>query len=310
LIALLLWPLAFEERETTRWFAAIGLGLSLGLAILTKVSALVVLAAFGLAGLLQFVRDGVGGIRGRLHRLAPLLTAFAMVALLSGWYFAWCKAQYGKALITGYDAIPGKPFLLGAGKPYWARRPPAYFLGWNLDIYTFPFYPSAALPEARFFPQLIATTFSDYYNYGLAPYPYSDQPARLVGQRPLRLSVVGPAGLSVVAGTVIAAVSAVAWFAAWVWCWRRRAHAMLGLLLVPLLAVAGQAHFSVTIANDAEGLIKGSYLQFAAAPLFALFGLGVDWLGKRRRYASAALVALASMLAVTWYVVYCIFFAR
>ena len=306
MLALVLLPLVFSESARMRWYGAAGLGIALGLALMTKVSSLVILAALCAAALFQLARDGAGGTKGRLQRLAPILTALAIVVLCSGWYFAWCKVHYGKAFITGFDSWRSKSSLLDADKAYWKRRPPGYLFGWNLDIYAFPFYPSAARPEARFFPQLVAATFADYYNYGLAPYPAIGEPTRLANQRPLRPSVVRPACLSVGAGTFIAAISMVAWAAAWVVCWRRRAHGMLGLLLVPLLAVAGQAHFAVTVANDTEGLVKGSYLQYGVAPLFALFGVGVAWLWRRRPYRGLAALALAALLAVAWYVVFCI----
>jgi len=309
MLALVLLPLVFSDSTRTRWYGAVGLGFALGLAILTKVSSLVIVAALCAAALFQFARDSAGGTRGRLQRLAPMLTALAIVVLCSGWYFAWCKVHYGKAFITGFDSWRSKASLLHADKPYWNRRPPGYLLGWNLDIYAFPFYPSAALPRARFFPQLVAATFADYYNYGLAPYPGVGDATRLANQRPARPAIVRPASVSVGAGTLIALISVVAWAAAWVVCWRQRAHAMLGLLLVPLLAVAGQAHFAVTVANDTEGLVKGSYLQFGVAPLFALFGLGVAWLWRHRPYRFLAALGLTALLAVAWYVVFCIFVA-
>jgi hypothetical protein len=309
MLSLVLLPLAFAKPVRTRWLASAGLGLTLGLAILTKVSSVVVLAALCSAFILRFVRGDACGLRERLRQMAPGLAVVAIVLLSTGWYLAWCRAHYGKFVVTNYDGWSGKSLLRGTDKPYWARRPPSYFLGWNLDIYAFPFYPSAVLPEARFFPQLVASTFADYYNYGLAPYPQLGEPARLANHRPLRPAVVAPAALSVAAGTLIAAITVAAWVAAWVVCWRRRAYAMLALLLVPLLAVAGQAHFAVTIGNDDEGLIKGAYLQFAAAPLHALFGLGVAWMWGRKPLRSIAVLALAALFLVAGYVVFCLSFA-
>ena len=309
MLALVLLPLAFAEAARTRWAGGLGLGAALGLAIITKVSSLIILAALGAAVGLALVREGDSGIPARLRRLAPGLAA-ALIALLgSSWYFAHCKAAYGKAFVTGFDSWRSRGSLIAAEKPYFARRPPGYFLGWSLDVYAFPFYPSAALPEARFFPQLLATTFADYYNYGLAPYPVSGAPAIRGNQRPLRPSVVMPAAMSVAGGTLIALLVGVAWVAACIHCWRRREHALLGLLLVPLLAIAGQAHFAVMVANDAEGLIKGSYLQFAAAPLFALFGLAVEQSWRRRTLRPVFPLALLALSGVAWFVCFCLFLA-
>ena len=311
-LAIVLLPPAFADSVRTRWLASIGLGFSLGLAILTKVSSLVIVVAVGASAALELARERGFPARIRLRRLAPPVAALAIALLSSGWYFAHCKATYGKAFITGFDSWRSNGSLLAAGKSTWARRPPGYFLGWDLTIYGFPFYPSAALPEARFFPQVVASTFADYYNYGLAPFPQAGAPARLANHRPLRPSVVTPAAVSVACGTLIAVVTAASFAAAWVWLWRRRAHAMLGMMLVPLLALAGQAYFAMSVANDAEGLVKGAYLQFAAAPLFALFGLAVEWSWRRRALravASIAPLSLLALLGVAWYVLFSVFLA-
>jgi len=308
-LAIVLVPLAFAEASRTRFRASLGLGFALGLALLTKMSSLVIWVALAATAALVLLRERGSPPRARLRRVTPVMMALAIALLCSGWYFAYCKATYGKAFVTGFDSWRHKDSLLLADKPLWARRPPGYFLAWNLDIYAFPFYPAAALPEARFFPQLLAATFADYYNYGLAPYPQAGAPERLANRRPLRPSVVTPAAVSVASGTLIALITVAAFVGAWVLCWRRRAYGMLALLLVPALALAGQAYFAVTVANDAEGLVKGSYLQFAAAPLFPLFGLGVAWSWQRRRLRAIVPLALLALAGVAWYVVFCLFFA-
>jgi 4-amino-4-deoxy-L-arabinose transferase-like glycosyltransferase len=308
-LALVLFPLAFAESSRTRWRASVGLGIVLGLALLTKVSSFVIVVALVAAVGLTFVRERGLSVRTRLRRLAPPVAALAIALVCSGWYFARCKAVYGKLVINGYDNPNVRGELIHNNEPLWSRRPASYFFGWNLDIYRFPFYPSAALPDARFFPQVIASTFADYYNYGLAPYPPFGTPALKANLRPLRPAVVTPAAVSVACGTFIALLTFVAFVGAVVWCWRRRAHAMLGLLLVPVLALAGQAYFAASIANDAEGLVKGSYLQLAAAPLFALFGLAVSWAWQRRALRAVAVLALVAVAGVAEYVVFCIFFA-
>lgn len=309
MLALALLPSAFAESARTRWRASIGLGVTLGLALLTKVSSLVIVAALATTVVLVFVRERGSSAQQRLRRLAPPIAALALALLCSGWYFAHCKIAYGKVFVTAYDNSYQRRDRRHIDQPLWSRRPASYFFGWNLDIYRFPFYPSAALPDARFFPMVIASTFADYYNYGLAPYPALAAPALKAGLRPLRPTVVKPAAVSVASGTLIALLTAAAFVAAVVWCWRRRAHAMLGLLLVPALALAGQAYFAMSIANDAEGLVKGSYLQFAAAPLFALFGLAVAWSWQRRALRAAAVLALLAVAGVAQYVVFCLFLA-
>jgi hypothetical protein len=304
--AMLLMVPVSTSRTWRRWLYASLLGLLLGLALLTKVSATVVGVAVALAALAQLVREGDGGLRGRFRRLAPLLASLAIVGLSTGWFFMHCKRQYGKAVLTAFDG-PGKFMLAPAeGVPYLKRRPLRYFVGWDAQVYAFPYFPSAALPEARFFPQVLASTFVDYFNYGLAGLPARDEPAIRANFRSLRPAALWPSRASMAGGTVIALVTAGAWFAVLVASWRRRAYGILGLLLVPLLAVAGQAHFTVMFPSDVLGPVKGVYLQFAAGPLFGLFGLGVAWLWQRRAGRPVAWLAMASLAAVACYLGYCL----
>ena len=306
MVALVLVPPSFRAQGRSRWLAGAALGLALGLAALVKVSALVIVAAVGLGTLVELARNGEGGARGRLQRLAPILCGLTVFLLTSGWYFAHCQRHYGKFIVTGFDGPARVGAARVAERPYFDRRPLSFFLGWNADIYAHPYYPSAVLPDARFFPVLVATTFVDYYNYGLGGYPKPDEEFQMANRRQLRLALIWPARLSFAAGTLIALCTAVAWAVALVWTWKRRAYAMLGLLLVPFLAVAGQAHFAVAFPLDYQGLIKGSYLQFAAAPLDAVFGVAVAWLWQRRWGRPVALVLLAALAVVAAYVVFCL----
>jgi hypothetical protein len=59
--------------------------------------------------------------------------------------------------------------------------------------------------------------------------------------------------------------------------WRRKNVEASSLLLVPLIALLGQLHFAVKFAIDAQGPIKGAYMQFAAIPLYGLFGVAATW---------------------------------
>ena len=97
--------------------------------------------------------------------------------------------------------------------------------------------------------------------------------------------------LSVTAGTLIALVTVIAWFAAVRALWRRREDGepdpRFALLLAPLGALIGQIHFATKYPNDNFGPIKGAYLQFVAPVLCALFGVGVAWMWRRRAPALA-----------------------
>jgi hypothetical protein len=113
--------------------------------------------------------------------------------------------------------------------------------------------------------------------------------------------------LSVVGGTVIALVTMIAWFGTWRRLWRRREDGepdpRLALLIPPLIALVGLIHFVTKYPNDNFGPIKGTYLQFTAPVLCALFGVGVAWMWRRggRVWRAAAVVALGGLALVTAY---------
>ena len=60
---------------------------------------------------------------------------------------------------------------------------------------------------------------------------------------------------------------------------------------------------------DFQGPIKGVYLQFAAAPLFALFGLAVHQMTRRRATWPIAVVQCAALVAIASYTIYARVFA-
>ena len=116
--------------------------------------------------------------------------------------------------------------------------------------------------------------------------------------------------MSVMAGTAIALVTVLAWFAAVRALWRRRDDGepdpRFALLLAPLGALIGQIHFATKYPNDNFGPIKGAYLQFVAPVLCALFGVGVAWMWRRARWRwrIPALVAIGCVGLVAAYSAY------
>ena len=74
------------------------------------------------------------------------------------------------------------------------------------------------------------------------------------------------------------------------------------LLLLPVVTIVLALHFAIKYPHDELGVIKGEYLQFSAAPLYAAFGIAVEWaLARRRRWplAGAMLLGVALIGAYT-----------
>jgi hypothetical protein len=226
-----------------------------------------------------------------------------MLAAVSGWFFVRNMADTGMVAPTGYEGWAKPNQAPHASTPYFSRRPPAFYVGWDPMIYVRPYYDTGYRPEPRFFPVLVASTFNDYYVYSFAG------GGEYRAQRWLTGAAVTLGVLSVIGGTGIALVAAVAWLALVRQLWRRRDNARLAVLLVAPLALLGQLHFATKYPNDNFGPIKGAYLQFVAPVLCAAFGVGVAWLWRQRRRAAraAAALALVGLALVAGYSGYCRF---
>ena len=152
---------------------------------------------------------------------------------------------------------------------------------------------------------LLASTFNDYYGYS-----YSGGGKYRTAQRWISGAGVTLGCLSVMAGTLIALVTVIAWLGTARVLWRRREDGepdpRFALLLAPLGGLIGQLHFATKYPNDNFGPIKGAYLQFIAPVLCGLFGVGVAWMWRRRARWRWRVPALAAMGAVALVAAYSI----
>jgi hypothetical protein len=304
-----LLPLALRAEGSPRrrhlWGAA--LGLALGLSLLCKVSATVIVFVAVVGGALtvwRAFRSGTRAMRPLVQRIAPLLTAAVVTASVAGWFFVRNYALYGMAAPTGYDGFARPVVAEFLAKPFLDRRTIGYVAGFDTAIYDDPYYPTSSIPIPRFNSGLIATTFSDYYDNGFgAPLPGEPSWARnhrLVHQTSYALS-----RYSVVGGTALVLAVLAAGLALARHLWRRGDDARLVLLLIPLLTVLGQLTFAIQYPNDTYGPIKGVYMQFGMPPAFALVGVAAAWAWSRRRTRLLAVAVLAGQLAVTAYSLQC-----
>ncbi|HEY7373333.1 MAG TPA: hypothetical protein VIF57_14315 [Polyangia bacterium] len=304
--ALVAVPWAIAAARVGRVGPMVALALLVALAMMAKISASVLVTSVAAAVALEIVRARPSWWPALRARALPLIAGAVVLASITGPFFVRNQILYGQTAPSAYEGylrLNQAPFK---AIPYFQRRPLAFYLGWNLGIYSHPVTPTGLKPEPRFFPVLIATTFNDYYVFS-----YSGG-ARFYGRRWISPAAMTLGSLSVAGGTIIALVTVLAWFGAVRALWRRKEDGepdpRFALLLAPLGALIGQLHFAIKYPNDNFGPIKGAYLQFIAPVLCALFGVGVAWMWRRARgrwlWRGAALIAMGAVALVAVYSVH------
>lgn len=301
-VAIVLMLEVLRSETSRRWLIALALGLVLGLDVLTKISALALIGAGGLAALAELVWVGRDGWRGRSQRFLPWAGALAVVLAVSGWIFVHNQRTNGKMFVTGYDGPAASWYAHLAGTPYLDRRKSDFFYGWTSDIYDSPYYPTGMLPTSYFWPPLVASTFIDYYSFGFAG---NTPPVEIHNTRPVPVGAATLSSFAVMGGTWIALTTVVAWLGVAFTAWRSRNAATVLLLFVPLIALLGQLHFAVKYGIDAQGPVKGAYMQFASLSLYGLFGLASTW-GWKRNWPGK-LFTVIHALAFFTVAVYCLY---
>ncbi len=304
-LALLLAPLALRAKGRERWYRALGLGLVLGLSLLTKISVLAVLFAVGVSALGESLLPRSGTPADRLRRAAPFAASLALALAIVAPLLVRNVRAVGKPFLTSFDTFQAKDQDSVKDRPLLDRRSLGYvFLG-SLEIYKRPYWPTAIQPNPRFFPVLMASAFVDYHGYGLAPRRPA-QPDDIMAVTPVRHALLLPSCLSLVGGTLIASTLLGCWLACAYALWKRRQVVMLPLLLAPPLALLGLLHFTIAHPFDILGVIKATYVQFGFAPAYGLFGLAVDELWHRGRKGRVlAWIGLGGLALVAFYTFFC-----
>ncbi len=298
-------PSAIAAARTGRVAPMVGLSLLLALALMSKVSASVLVMSIAVAVGLEIVRAAPPSTwwRALRARARPLLAGALVLAAVAGPFFVRNEILYGHLSPTAYEGPVKEENAQYEKIPYLQRRSIGFYLAWNLPIYVRPLFPTGLRPDARFFPVLLASTFNDYYAFSFSGGGKYNHDRWIPG------AGITTGAMSVMAGTPIALVTVFAWFAATRALWRRRDDGepdpRFALLLAPPGALIGALHFATKYPDDHFGPIKGAYLQFIAPILCALFGVGVAWMWGRggRRWRAAALVAMGAVLVVAAYTV-------
>lgn len=303
--ALLLVPAAFRQRWHARYRLTLGVGLLLGLSMLTKISAIVVIGALGATvGLELFLNDDT--LLARAKNALPWAAMLAVVVAVCGWYFMRNVRDYGQPFVTTFDLQSQHSLVRPYDNvPLGDRRSFGFVVNWSQAIYAWPFWPSAMGEHPRFFPVAMASTFVDYWNFSFSGLNPAGQSPIWAGSRPMSAQVLAAARYAMWGGTVIMLASAAAWFVAMRHSLLSRDFGAVCVLLVPLFTVLAALQFAITYPVDSYGVTKGVYMQFGAAPMYLLFGLALDWAHRRvQRWPLLALL-LAALWGVAAYTVYC-----
>lgn len=299
-LILILTPWALGRDARVRVPCVLLMGVILGFALLIKISSLVSLGALGLGVLYQlvFVEQGWGK---RLRLSALWILALSVMIGLSGWYYSQNVRQYGRVFVTSFD-LPSQSWLVADArkKDFLDRRSLGFVFGWSNEIYRSPHRPAALRPASRFFPVAMASSVVDYWGYGYAGYTPT-QPGVTPQMRSSALTLLEPARVAVIGGTVIFVAMVAAWAVASVEVLRRRDAARLAMLLVPLFMLLAALKFAIEFPVDDYGVVKGAYLMFAAPVLFALFGLSVEWAARRAGRWVLLVALLGSLASLGWY---------
>lgn len=303
--ALLLIPIAFKRRPERRWRLAIALGLLLGVAMVTKISAVAIILSLGVGAGAEAVfsrRDW----RTRAKGLATWAVTLAVCLAVCGWYFERNVRDYGTPFVTSFDLPFQHNLVADTDKlPYLERRTLAYVFGWSRAMNDYPYYPTAITTHPMFFPVVVASTFVDFYNYGFSGIDPSTKSDVWAGHCPLSTQILTLSQDAMLAGTVIFLATVAAWFMAARATARRRDWGLFTTLLAPACMTALALHFAIRAPVDAVGVVKSAYMQFASGPLDAVFGLAVAWsLQKSIRWPLFAAL-LASLWTVAAYTLYC-----
>jgi hypothetical protein len=306
-IAMLLVPQLFRRTGRARFAVAAALGLVLGVALLTKISAVVVIGSILFVGVLELLL-APSYWRHRALRAASLGVMVAVCVAVSGWYFARNVRDFGTPFVTSFDVKSQHGIVAESEKtPYLHRRKLGFFFGWDKSVMLFPYYPSGAGKNPHFFPVAVASTFVDYWDYSFSGVKPDASIPGWPGtpSRPMTPEVFRASEYAVFGGTAIFLATVVAWVFATRTVASRRDFAMLALLGIPLFTLVAAIHFAIKYPIDSYGVVKGAYMHFGAPPLYGLFGLAVSWtLGARARWPLFGVLFTALWL-VAAYSIYC-----
>jgi hypothetical protein len=311
--ALLVIVRAFDVPLARRWRWTALAGLFLGLALLTKVTGLVVLVTLAIAVACDAFFAPERDRKAMLARVAPWSATLGICVALSGWYYARNVVLHRKPFLTSFETTEAFVMERVKGVPLLDRRTVGFLAGWDTSIYRFPYFKGEgpAFEHPRFFPLCLVTTFVDFYNQSFSGLPPTTPGPLRSGQSGSphshiltpRLVVLG--SWSAAAGTILLLPCVLASALCVARTFRDRRWGRFCLSILPFLTVLFQLYAAFKYPFDDAGVIKGSYMQFGMLPMIASFGLAVEWARAERRRVPLAFALLGALWVVTAYTVYC-----
>jgi tetratricopeptide (TPR) repeat protein len=271
--ALYLCLRSLRDEQPSAWLHAL-LGLCLGAALLTKVTALVVIGAVFLVLIGRLVVRGEWRPSVWLRGVGvTLLTA----AAVSGWHYVRVWKHFGTPLAGNYDPTSG----------FWWWQPPGYgtlaYYGRFGHALTEPFFSALyGIPDG-----LYSSLWGDGLCGGAGAWPH--RPPWNYDLMAAGFLLALPASAAIGVGLVAA-----------VWQLMRRPRAEWFLLLGVLAGLAVGVLFQL-LRYPYYGHARASYLLTGMIPVCALGALGLDLLARLGRVAGFLLAVLMGAWACTAY---------
>ena len=232
-------------------------------------------------------------------RWKPVVAGAAIVVALSGWFFVRNQILYGMAAPTGYEGMMAPNQAPYEEIPYLSRRPLALSASGTAQSCSHPYVPTGYRPQPRFFPVLVASTFSDFYRYCLAAWQLK-VPVYFIHHRPVPVRAFELSRFSMMGGG-------------------HRAADAARLVLAPRRGSGGgrairggccsfrswrssaRCTSRPSIRTTTSGRSRGPTCSSWRRSSVGLFGLAVAWMWRRVWARAGAVVAFAALLLVFIY---------
>jgi hypothetical protein len=250
--------------------AAIGLGVTIGLAQMVRQFALYTLAVVGIAWIVAAVWNADD--RRALLRAGAI--ALAAIVVVAGPWYGYRQSRSSNAV---FDRPPQT-------KPIWDRRSASFYVGTGLPaVLSRPYRPHF---ENRVWPQTYSDLWGDWFGvFAWAHRSVRDVPSRARADWLAAQNAIG------IVPTLLAIGG---WLALLVGAVRRRSAPLLVVALLPLAGLLGYFFFAIAYPTADGDVIKPTFMLSTLWAWALCFGWAATTLGRRApRLTAVTLVVLA-----------------